>query len=179
MEKTNEEYIKLSNDYTDTHRQNIITAFNMLLPKLISNNILSKQEISEIKSNLKIHDLSKYQVEEALPYGKFFFGERNDEVIAGFKRAVKLHKGRNPHHPEYFAKENKPITMPNVYIVEMVCDWWTFGIKDNNLAEIFDFYKEKKEKFNFSQDTAKKVEILLGLIKEVIEEKQIAKQINV
>ena len=55
--------------------------------------------------------------------------------------------------------------MPLEYVIEMICDWWSFSFKTGNLYEIFDWYKmilhEKTKKF---------VEETLDKIKKVLDD---------
>ena len=48
------------------------------------------------------------------------------------------------------------------YIIEMICDWWSFSWKQNNLNEIFKWYEERKDYIKLSDYTRKKVEDILG-----------------
>ena len=79
-----------------------------------------------------LHDLSKYSPTEFIPGAKYYQGyrspnEREREII-GYSRAWIHHKGRNPHHFEYWTDINKktkvyePVEMPIKYVTEMFCD---------------------------------------------------------
>ena len=86
-----------------------------------------------------------------------------------------LHKSRNLHHPEYWMNKNRETNeMPLIYIVEMVCDWWSFGLMQNNPAEIFDYYENNKGKYKFSSEITEIVEELLSLVQQSIRELDIA-----
>ena len=78
------------------------------------------------------HDLSKYSPTEFFQGVRYFDGthsptedERKD---LGYSLAWMHHKGRNPHHWEYWTdystKERRyvPIAMPRRYMAEMICD---------------------------------------------------------
>ena len=60
--------------------------------------------------------------------------------------------------------------MPYNYIVEMICDWWAFSWKDENLNEIFEWYEEHKEYMKLSDTTRHTVETILIRIKEKLED---------
>jgi hypothetical protein len=60
---------------------------------------------------------------------------------------------------------NTCIEMPYVYILEMICDWWSFSRKTGNLYEIFDWYDEHKSRIEFHPNTKKLVENTLDLMK--------------
>ena len=76
------------------------------------------------------HDLSKYSPSEFLVSVRFFQGYRSpymkEKELYGFSEGWLHHKGRNPHHWEYWYDmidgKWQPIRMPYRYIVEMVCD---------------------------------------------------------
>ena len=82
-----------------------------------------------------LHDLSKYSPTEFLVGCKYYQGnmspnnaEREDK---GYSSAWLHHKGRNPHHYEYwqdnFDKGGQPIKMPYKYAVELLCDYLGAG----------------------------------------------------
>ena len=167
--------VEKSNNYVILHRKFVKQAFNILKPKLIGFLDLDKAKLNTISQHIEEHDLSKFEPEEAIPYAKFFWGEKDDKVIEEFKIATKLHKSRNLHHPEYWMNKNRETNeMPLIYIVEMVCDWWSFGLMQNNPAEIFDYYENNKGKYKFSSEITEIVEELLSLIQQSIREADIA-----
>jgi hypothetical protein len=81
---------------------------------------------------LLAHDLSKLSRAELRDYAQWFHGGgRNGR---GFEYAWLHHQNRNAHHPEYWiertilARENNlntttALSMPEVYIREMIADW--------------------------------------------------------
>ena len=115
--------------------------------------------------------MSKFELKESIPYANFFWGARNAKTIQDYKIASKFHKSRNPHHPEYWMNQNGETNdMPSTYIVEMICDWWSFGLSKNDPTKIFDFYKNNKNKYKFSEELTNKIEKLLLIIKKLINE---------
>jgi hypothetical protein len=77
-----------------------------------------------------IHDLSKFSYIEFSESVKYYTGDKspidNCKDINGYSLAWQHHKGRNPHHYEYwmdnFDKGTIAIRMPYKYTVEMLCD---------------------------------------------------------
>lgn len=77
-----------------------------------------------------IHDLSKFSYIEFSESVKYYSGDRspidNCKEENGYSLAWQHHKGRNPHHYEYwmdnFDQGTTPIRMPYKYAVEMLCD---------------------------------------------------------
>ena len=58
--------------------------------------------------------------------------------------------------------------MPENYVIEMICDWWSFSFKTGNLYEIFDWY-EKHKGMVLHEKTRKLVEDTLNKIKKVLD----------
>ncbi len=77
-----------------------------------------------------MHDWSKYSPTEFFESVRYFDGKRSPVGISrevnGFSLAWLHHKGRNPHHYEYWLdwldEKGTPIPMPFEYALEMVCD---------------------------------------------------------
>ena len=59
--------------------------------------------------------------------------------------------------------------MPYVFIIEMVCDHWSFSWKSGDLYEIFNWYNEHKAGIKFSDKTRKTYESILDKIKEKLD----------
>ncbi len=155
------DYEKKYREYLNTHISLVETAYNLLKPFLDKMNLSNIDKIS-LEKNIKVHDKSKFSKEEFSQYAKYFYGRKTEDVIKCFKEAVILHKKRNPHHPEYW-KDKKEI-MPTIYLIEMVCDWWSFSLMKGNPLEIIDYYNSNKEKINLKNSENKQVEYLLDKI---------------
>lgn len=79
-----------------------------------------------------VHDLSKYSPTEFCVGAKYFQGTRSPNAAErdenGFSLAWIHHKGRNPHHYEYWtdmhpvSRVYEPVPMPRKYLCEMVMD---------------------------------------------------------
>lgn len=158
---------KMYYDYVLEHINNVKKGFEYFVKKGNGKVFkLNEKQIKDLKNQIDQHDASKFENEEFYPYSDFFFGEKTEEVKNKFKIAVKLHKSRNSHHPEYWTDKNGIQDMPFDKILEMVCDWWSFGIKQKDYFEIFKFYENNRHKFNFSKQTQTQVDNLLAFIKE-------------
>ena len=78
-----------------------------------------------------VHDLSKFSPTEFLTNIKYYEDGRSPINVAkeknGYSIAWQHHRGRNPHHYEYWVDNldmgGKPIPMPYTYAVEMICDY--------------------------------------------------------
>lgn len=77
-----------------------------------------------------LHDLSKYSPIELKTGFKYYQGFRSpidaQKEAEGYSMSWLHHKGRNPHHWEYWLDNGKngvhPVEMPINYVVEMFCD---------------------------------------------------------
>lgn len=168
---------KQSEEYINLHVKNVQLAYNFLINALSKKSRTIKfnnEDYEKLKLNILLHDRSKLEEEEFVPYSNYFFGDKQNRDVKRFKKAVALHKSRNPHHPEYwYDKTGCPQDMPDIYIFEMVCDWWSFSINlaqgnkdDNSLYETIDWYNKHGKEFKLSATTKRKTEYLLNLIKK-------------
>jgi len=76
--------------------------------------------------NLWIHDMSKFSADEAFGYA--LYNRKTGSGKEGFERSWHHHKMNNPHHPEHWLNPNRsgilePLTMPHIYVFEMIADW--------------------------------------------------------
>lgn len=162
-------------EYIVNHKNNVKNGFEWLkkyLPDIFDEDLLSDTE-----ANILHHDDSKTSVDEYDAYDAYFYGgNRSFEVVENFNRAWLLHIHRNPHHWQYWILRNDDpdqgeilIDMPDCYIIEMICDWWSFSWKQENLYEIFKWYEERKDYIKLSSYTRKKVEDILNKMHIVLD----------
>jgi len=154
--------------YIKDHKENVSKAFNVL----IENNLVETSYINKIQELINNHDLSKYSKKEYSQYAIYFnTKEKTDQIKRDFDYAWLHHQINNPHHYQYWILnkddgEVKALDMPYEYIIEMVCDWFSFSVKKGDYAEIGKFYKDLKKSPNISQNTKKIIEpIIETLIK--------------
>ena len=110
------------------------------------------------------HDLSKFSYIEFSESVKYYTGNSspidNCKKINGYSMAWLHHKGRNPHHYEYwmdnFDKGTTPIRIPYKYAVEMICDSLAAGqTYSSNMNIKFSYADELKFFINkFNNDCA-------------------------
>ena len=126
------------------------------------------------------HDLSKWNDEEYGAYDRYFYGgNRSASVMKEFNYAWLTHIHNNPHHWQYWVLindddgENRPLEMPYNYIVEMICDWWSFSWKEGKPERILDWYEDHRPLMELHPRTRKIVEDILKRIrKEYIKEEE-------
>ena len=79
-----------------------------------------------------MHDNSKFSPIEFFSGAKYYQGTGSpinaEKKALGYSRGWQHHKGRNPHHWEYWidnvgTRANDPIKMPFKYVIEMLCDY--------------------------------------------------------
>jgi hypothetical protein len=128
----------------------------------------SDDDRDNLHNNIINHDKSKFNKDEFDAYANYFYAEeRKDEYRTEFYDANRLHKTRNPHHYEYWQNDNGIVeNMPNIYILEMVCDWLSFAYMEERVEEIFEWYDLHKPNLNFSDNLFNKVEAILDIIKK-------------
>jgi hypothetical protein len=81
----------------------------------------------------------------------------------------------NPHHWQHWMLQNdedglRLLDMPYMFIIEMICDWWAFSWKAENLYEIFNWYEKNKKGILLSDNTRENVEYILDELKKRIDE---------
>lgn len=160
-------------EYLVQHCNGVYEAF-LWMKKFIPDIFGDDNVISRIDYNIKFgHDASKQNPDEYQAYDAYFYGHnRSAEVVAEFNRAWLTHIHKNPHHWQHYIlhkddpnEETICIPMPDEFIVEMICDWWSFSWAKGNLFEIFDWYDERKDHIMLNEDSRKKVEQILTLMK--------------
>lgn len=160
-----EEYFK----YLKKHKNNVQKAFNWM-----RKNMAEFLKDNTCYDNITlIHDLSKFDKEEYEAYDAYFYGkEKTPEIKEAFNKAWLRHIHMNPHHWQYWVLINDDpdngtiiLRMPHKYVIEMICDWWSFSWEKNNLYEIFDWYNERKDYIKLHEDTRKEVEDILSVIR--------------
>lgn len=172
--------------YLDEHIGNVQKGYQWLLdnlPELVQedNSVTESAYYGNLDDIIAHHDQSKrnripdcdnyYELTcEYDAYADYFYGTQTPEVKDAFDRAWLAHIHANPHHWQHWMLQNdtdglKLLDMPYVFIIEMICDWWSFSWKNNNLHEIFEWYDSHKDHILISEMTRKQVENILAKIK--------------
>ena len=157
-------------DYIYQHCSDVKKAYDWLVSKGIIED--KKYEIALITT---MHDESKFDSQEYDAYDKYFYGEKTDKVKEDFNYAWLHHIHKNKHHWQHWVLINDEdgtfaLEMPYKYVVEMICDWWSFSHKIGKLDTIFEWYNSHKEKMILHNNTRTLVENLLDKIKEKLSE---------
>ena len=156
--------------YLEKHKENVRRGYIWLqtnLPELFD----GKQD-GAWKTDFK-HDQTKFNADEYAAYDAYFYGgNRSFAVVDAFRRAWLLHIHRNPHHWQHWVLINDDpnegemlLEMPYNYIIEMICDWWSFSWQKGNLSEIFNWYDEHSAYIKLAPKTKETVENILWAIR--------------
>ena len=160
--------------YLDEHKVCVAMAYRWIeehIPDILDPSLFGTYEWNCCYS----HDASKTDVEEYEAYDNYFYGNQSHAVVQEFERGWLHHIHENPHHWQHWIlfeddptgnKPYKALDMPEAYILEMICDWWSFSFRSGNLFEIFDWYDAHKGTMILSDKTRKRVEYILGKIKD-------------
>jgi len=128
-----------------------------------------------------IHDWSKLRPSELFPYAEHFYG--NKESInrgrdkSGYYRAGEtdnykidmawlLHQKRNKHHWQWWVLHKddgtiKCFDMPDLYLLEMVADWYGAGRAISGKEIVGPWYESNKNKIKLSNRSRKTLEIVI------------------
>ena len=171
---------KAYDNYLKEHTANVAKGFEWLganIPWVIDGSIGGDQKLYERAKTLccVTHDASKTDADEYDAYDDHFYGPRSGSPseVKEFNKAWLHHIHHNPHHWQYWCIINDDpkegitcVEMPRWYVIEMICDWWSFSWKKDNLYEIFDWYEERKDHIKLHDNTRKLVESILDQMKK-------------
>ncbi len=115
------------------------------------------------------HDLSKYSPTEFIEGAKYYVGIHSPisecRRLTGTSKAWLHHKGRNPHHPEYWLDNKNPTMMPYKYVVESICDkiaaGKTYKKKNFNQTEPLKYWYAHLNQTPVHEKTAEFIEYVL------------------
>lgn len=105
---------------------------------------------------LLMHDISKFSFTEFWESVRYYQGTSSPippcKAANGYSKAWQHHKGRNPHHYEYWTDNYDSgttlIPMPIKYIEEMLADWFaagrTYQGKDFTFDSQYNWWQTKK-----------------------------------
>lgn len=159
------------NLYLEQHKNNVKRGFEWIqtnLPSLLVDHPDASWQI------IFDHDSSKSNDDEYTAYDAYFYGDNKSYfVVEEFRKAWLIHIHRNPHHWQHWVLINDDpnegeiiLDMPYNYIIEMICDWWSFSWQKGDLSEIFRWYAEHSEYIKLSPKTRRTVEDILERMHE-------------
>ena len=126
------------------------------------------------------HDLSKYSPTEFLVGARYYQGIRSPNAAEredkGYSEAWIHHKGRNPHHYEYWTdlsmatRTYEPVPMPRKYFVEMIMDrraaCMTYQGKNYRDDSALIYFDKSLEKVLMHEETRRQLTCVLTMLAE-------------
>lgn len=170
-------------NYLETHRANVRKGYEWLRRHL-SGAIHKSAFVEGSDIELRIcgrHDMSKDSIDEYWPYDMYFYGHAESEVmskrvVSAFNKAWLMHIHKNPHHWQYWVLINDDpaegvtcIPMDYEYIIEMICDWWSFSWEKGDLFEIFNWYDKHRDYIQLHKETRRTVEFILSMMERELD----------
>lgn len=157
--------------YIKTHTDAVRNAF-YYLKDIGAFSGMADAEIKKCERMVGKHDHSKYGDDEWDAYDAYFYGKsRSFEVVENFKRAWLHHIHENKHHWQHWVligddkgEGLEAIEIPDCYIMEMVCDWFSFSLMNHNIENILNWYAEHRDTIIMHERTRRKVEDILDVI---------------
>lgn len=182
-------------EYLNAHIEAVRKGWNWMIDNLIDrihprireqypNSEFDPIDILEISEQMQYHDASKTRPEEYYAYDAYFYGgNKSHAVVENFRKAFLLHIHENPHHWQYWVlihdDSDEPETLieiPLNYIFEMICDWWSFSWRKDDLMEIFNWWDEHKDYIRIHKKSHKVLEYILKEMKAVLVEEKSEEQ---
>jgi hypothetical protein len=108
---------------------------------------------------LLIHDWTKFLPIEFVTYRKRFTGKPYSKEA--WKEAKQHHYQHNPHHYQYWIRDEIPTPMPDIYITEMVIDWMAAGRSYQGSWNIQAWLRENHTYIVVHEETKQKLKPLL------------------
>ena len=171
--------------YLAKHINGVEDCYNYILiwfkPEQLDSILPNLPEKLVLDTQFTMHDSTKRSTEEYAAYDQYFYhdGKGDAKKEDDFSKAWWHHIRHNPHHWQYWvypdddgpldSSKLKAVEMEDRYILEMICDWWSFSWASNNLFEVFDWYDSHKDKMVLGPETRQKVEKLLSALKHILD----------
>lgn len=126
------------------------------------------------------HDLSKYAAVEFWNGAKYYQGNRSPNTAEredkGYSEAWMHHKGRNPHHYEYWTDMNRAtrnyesVIMPRKYLAEMVMDRRAackiYQKGDYHPGSALDYFMKSRERELMHPETSRQLQYILTMLRD-------------
>lgn len=166
--------------YLRDHKTNVMKAYLWITESIGSEiqKYASSFWADQYRSQIEAHDASKTDPEEYYAYDDYFYNRKSSRsymIVEDFQEAFLKHLHKNPHHwqhwvliPDSSGEPQKAIFMPYNYVLEMVCDWFSFSLKSGIIDGIFDFYLERKSHIVLHHRSRQFLEFILDEMEKVI-----------
>jgi len=135
-----------------------------------------------------MHDMSKFRLDEFIPYARFFYGKyvsyedmpkflsmdyskilTKEKIEDDFDIAWLKHIHRNKHHWQYWLLQEddgnlKKLRMEGKYVDEMIADWNGAGMAINGKNNTREWYLKNRDNINLNGRTRHIVETCLNIV---------------
>lgn len=146
--------------YLVNHKESVGRAYRWFktnMPEFVQQSLVGGMTLEELEHQiLAAHDSSKTMFDEYPAYDSYFYSDApKDETQKEFSLAWLKHIHRNPHHWQHWVlldedtSDTLALEMPQNYVLEMLCDWWSFSWREWPLYEpdlIFERWDRHKDK---------------------------------
>ncbi len=156
-------------EYLHQHISNVNIAWKSVLrPKVAT--LTSDEELSYIDKCILMHDKSKYDRIEFIPYLNHFYPHLDyPDCTSDYDFAWLHHQNINPHHWQYYVLikdcgDIDILDMPLSYVCEMLCDWHSFSYKDLE-STAFNWFKSNSDNMMLSNNTLDIIYKLIDVLK--------------
>ena len=144
--------------YLIDHKESVRTAYQWFkrnMPEFVLDGLINSGLTLEALEHqiLVEHDASKTRFDEYPAYDRHFFsGLPLSDTQSEFNLAWLKHIHRNPHHWQYWVLPSEDLRtdpafaleMPQNYVLEMLCDWWSFSWRNYEPDRIFEWWDRHK-----------------------------------
>lgn len=145
--------------YLVNHKESVGRAYRWFkenMPVFVQQSLVGGMTLEELEHQILVaHDSSKTMFDEYPAYDRHFYaGLPIDETQEEFNLAWLKHIHKNPHHWQYWVLPSEDLhiiqalEMPQNYVLEMLCDWWSFSWREWPLYEpdhIFEWWDRHKD----------------------------------
>lgn len=142
--------------YLVNHKAEVGTAYQWFkrnMPEFVLETLINSGLTLEALEHqiLVEHDASKTRLDEYPAYDRHFYaGLLQSETQGAFDLAWLKHIHRNPHHWQYWVlpgddfRSVPALEIPQNYVLEMLCDWWSFSWRNYEPDRIFEWWDRHK-----------------------------------
>lgn len=167
--------------YLVNHKASVGTAYQWFktnMPEFVQQSLVGGMTLGELEHQILIaHDSSKTMFDEYPAYDRHFYSDSpKDKTQEEFNLAWLRHIHRNPHHWQYWILANEDLgdapalEMPQNYVLEMLCDWWSFSWRNYEPDRIFEWWDRHKDKMILHQKTRDLIHETIWTMKEKLKE---------
>lgn len=144
------------------HKENVKKAFDVIFDDINKYLNISYADISILQENIELHDNSSFDEIEFKGNRQWFFHEPNeDKDRDSMLKAWNHHISVNKHHWEYYVNDDRVEEIPDIYLVELLCDWVSFSLKYHTITPLEHYMKIKPK---LHPNTERKLKDCLDII---------------